>query len=322
MITIVICCAIIMIAVAVCIKRNKPSSYIQSVSTTLGVLGTFVGILLGLVDFDENNLTDSVPELIGGLKTAFVTSIVGMIVALLIKFFYKEEIDTTELTEKDVLTDILAELKVIHTDSERLSAEVQSVKYSVDDGFTRFAEEMAKQSTKELTEALKAVLTDFEVMVNDEVKEQMNLLYECTLNLAEWQIKHKEELEELHKLTQGEIQIRKQLNEAMDLVARTANAVKVMQNYLETLNKASEDIKMVVPRLAIITDRTFADLDKIVNQYEVQLEKTKAVSDEVNKSIEKFKKNLADTMNEFGKNLVGILKLYKDQIEEVKKRVS
>lgn len=51
---------------------------IPSVFTTIGVLGTFIGIYYGLKDFDENQITESIPPLLKGLKTAFLTSIFGI----------------------------------------------------------------------------------------------------------------------------------------------------------------------------------------------------------------------------------------------------
>ena len=55
---------------------------IPSVFTTLGVLGTFLGIYYGLQAFDTNNIDGSIAELLDGLKSAFITSIVGIIAAL------------------------------------------------------------------------------------------------------------------------------------------------------------------------------------------------------------------------------------------------
>ncbi len=48
----------------------------------LGVLGTFTGILIGLLNFDVTRIDDSVPELLAGLKIAFTTSIVGIAAAI------------------------------------------------------------------------------------------------------------------------------------------------------------------------------------------------------------------------------------------------
>lgn len=51
---------------------------------SIGVLGTFAGIFLGLLDFDTRQIEASVPALLEGLKLAFLTSIVGMALAVLL----------------------------------------------------------------------------------------------------------------------------------------------------------------------------------------------------------------------------------------------
>lgn len=56
---------------------------IPTVFTTLGVLGTFTGIYFGLLDFKTDNIDGSIQDLLEGLKTAFVTSIFGIILALI-----------------------------------------------------------------------------------------------------------------------------------------------------------------------------------------------------------------------------------------------
>lgn len=53
---------------------------------SFGVLGTFTGIFLGLAEFDANDIAGSVPILLGGMKTAFVTSITGMAFSTWYKF--------------------------------------------------------------------------------------------------------------------------------------------------------------------------------------------------------------------------------------------
>ena len=59
-------------------KRRKWIDQLPSIISTLGVLGTFLGITRGLVSFDTANLDESIPDLLGGLKTAFFTSLLGM----------------------------------------------------------------------------------------------------------------------------------------------------------------------------------------------------------------------------------------------------
>ncbi len=86
-----ICCTIIIIAFLVAlfyIRKVRPDDIkrkrnwmeqLPSLMSTLGVVGTFVGITAGLIAFNPNNLDASIPELLQGLKTAFFTSLLGMI---------------------------------------------------------------------------------------------------------------------------------------------------------------------------------------------------------------------------------------------------
>ena len=55
-----------------------------SAISTLGVLVTFLGITLGLLCFDAKHLPTSIPQLLEGLKTAFFTSLAGMIGSLIL----------------------------------------------------------------------------------------------------------------------------------------------------------------------------------------------------------------------------------------------
>ena len=60
------------------IKWPHIYSNLSNLFTSIGVLGTFTGITVGLLFFDEENITDSIPLLLRGLKTAFITSIIGI----------------------------------------------------------------------------------------------------------------------------------------------------------------------------------------------------------------------------------------------------
>lgn len=77
-------------------KHKKWIEQLPSIVSTLGVFGTFAGITKGLVTFDTANLDTSIPLLLGGLKTAFFTSLCGMFFSLILsrivaRKFEKEE---------------------------------------------------------------------------------------------------------------------------------------------------------------------------------------------------------------------------------------
>ena len=64
------------------IANRRWIEQLPSLVSTLGVLGTFYGITNGLLDFDSMDLQTSIPNLLDALKTAFFTSLAGMIGSL------------------------------------------------------------------------------------------------------------------------------------------------------------------------------------------------------------------------------------------------
>lgn len=66
------------------ISRRRWIEMIPSAISTFGVLGTFIGITLGLICFETSDLDKSIPNLLEGLKTAFFTSLAGMFGSLIL----------------------------------------------------------------------------------------------------------------------------------------------------------------------------------------------------------------------------------------------
>ncbi len=67
----------------------KTKKDLKSQIVSMGVLGTFVGIFIGLQAFDPNDITNSVNDILVGLKTAFFTSIVGMSLSTILSLIEK-----------------------------------------------------------------------------------------------------------------------------------------------------------------------------------------------------------------------------------------
>ena len=69
-------------------KKSKQAefvNYVPTLLTTLGIFGTFFGIVMGLWNFNQNNIEASIPPLLEGLKTAFITSLVGIFLSIIYK---------------------------------------------------------------------------------------------------------------------------------------------------------------------------------------------------------------------------------------------
>ena len=98
------------------VNRIIPYVYdtIPNVYTTIGVLGTFVGIYFGLRGFDENNITESIPTLLEGLKTAFTTSIWGISLSLVFGKISQVVLRSAELKLPSKANNELAALQEIN----------------------------------------------------------------------------------------------------------------------------------------------------------------------------------------------------------------
>ena len=73
---------------------------VPDILTSLGILGTFVGLVWGLKNFNPNDyaaMTSSVASLVDGIKVAFLTSIYG--IALSIVYTYGMKSEYSSLTE-------------------------------------------------------------------------------------------------------------------------------------------------------------------------------------------------------------------------------
>lgn len=108
-ITLPICVGIILFALIVCValilfwnkrkemqERKRTIDLFPTFLSTLGVLGTFWGITIGLSEFNTLNLDKSIPTLLEGLKTAFYTSLLGMISSMITNFIANKLYDNYE----------------------------------------------------------------------------------------------------------------------------------------------------------------------------------------------------------------------------------
>lgn len=71
-----------------CKARNAWPAFTQytpTLLTSVGILGTFTGIIVGLLDFDTAKIETSIGPLLEGLKTAFITSLLGMLLSIVFK---------------------------------------------------------------------------------------------------------------------------------------------------------------------------------------------------------------------------------------------
>jgi|GEM_PF-1018397 len=94
---------IILVLIDLILKKDLKAQIVS-----IGVLGTFVGIFIGLQNFDPTSMKESIYHILEGLKTAFATSILGMGSALFLSIYQKirDQISEDSKSEEEILIEI------------------------------------------------------------------------------------------------------------------------------------------------------------------------------------------------------------------------
>lgn len=100
-------------------RRAAFAEYVPVLLTSLGILGTFTGIVSGLLNFDIDNIDTSISSLLGGMKTAFITSVIGVFLSIILKTIFT--IGTKkEVTQEEKDIDIKNVIKNFYTQTDEL----------------------------------------------------------------------------------------------------------------------------------------------------------------------------------------------------------
>lgn len=149
---------------------------IPDIFTSLGILGTFVGLVWGLKNFQPNNyeaMTSSVASLVDGIKVAFLTSIYGIALSIIYTFGMKTEYSS--MTEN-----LQAFLEKFHScvmptaENESRNLLVSSQKNQ-----TAAMNQMAEQFSVQMAESFEKVITPTFVKMNDSLELLSTSVLRC-----------------------------------------------------------------------------------------------------------------------------------------------
>ena len=122
-----------------------------SILTVIGIFGTFFGIFIGLQAFEIENIEKSIPDLLEGLKLAFLTSLLGILSAIILKWkglYQTQKTDDPGDQTIDkfvtVLTNTL-KLETLTAAVEKVGAENRSILDKIKSGIADGQNDILKQ---------------------------------------------------------------------------------------------------------------------------------------------------------------------------------
>ena len=135
---------------------KKMLDLIPDILTSLGILGTFIGLVVGLKDFEPSNyeaMTASVSSLVDGIKVAFLTSIYGLSLSLVFSYALKSAYGS--------LMDRLAEFMdhFHNTVIPSAEAETRNIMVNYHEEQTKAIQKMSEQFSEHLANSFEKVIT-------------------------------------------------------------------------------------------------------------------------------------------------------------------
>jgi len=193
--------------------NNFATEYGPTILTMVGIFGCFLGIAIGLTDFDPAHVQESLPALVFGIKTSFWASVAGIFGALVIKFrlmiFGPPRTKTTGPIAGatiDDLANLLSRLQYSLAGQEdtTLLSQVKLMRQESRDGLTSlktsfdaFLQTAAENNSKALIQALQQVIRDFNAKINEQFGENFKQLNSAVERVLVWQEKYRQQMQEM-----------------------------------------------------------------------------------------------------------------------------
>lgn len=315
---------------------NRAESFtraVPNVLTSLGILGTFAGIVVGLMEFNPQDIDGSIELLLNGLKTAFLTSLVGMASSILLKICYsalsrKEDEAVAEVGPSDIYqvmseqlessNELLAAIK--GQDDSSLSTQVRSLRLDISDihkaGIVRqdqsdarqaefadklwtkmdnFGELLSKSATEQVINALKEVIVEFNDKLTEQFGENFKRLDESVKKLVIWQENYRQQLEDMgHKYQLG-----------VDAISSTEKSVA-------SINERAESIPVTMEKLHSVLEVGHGQ----VVELEHRLEAFKDLRDKAVEAMPQIREQMDNTMSVIGESVKAASNHYEGMLAE------
>ena len=303
-------------------KTGHKSDY-----TTLGMLGTFAGIAVGLFFFDSSNINNSIPQLLSGLKFAFVTSIVGLICSI----WHTKSSKNWDITEDnptdDLLKTIAKNIKVLGEDKESsIIGQIKLLRSDFGDFAKKVAESSAKSATKAIVEALTGVVKDFNQKITEQFGDNFKQLNEAVGRLLIWQEEYKnymdgfkDNLELVSDAIDKNSQAVQTLPEILEQIKETVSAadkeiVKLAQGLSdmhEVGKAATKTFPEVITAIKDVADKTILETKRLSDRAEKLVsevsERVKELTDESVNKIDEVGKQALTSIGDMGEKAKQVL---------------
>ncbi|HEC1759663.1 TPA: hypothetical protein R1698_001279 [Campylobacter lari] len=288
-------------------KRKSLHKSATSLLITIGICFTFYGISKGLANFDANNIEENLPQLIDGIKTAFLVSVEAVFFAILLKIialFLEKPFSDKENIEDDIgIEDVVAlqkeNLKINQENLSSFSQLLNAVKETNDNikllrmdnkqgfvdmknSFENFSKTMAENNSKAFIQALEEVIKDFNNKITEQFGDNFKQLNLAVGALLSWQENYKSYIEK---------------------------SESNMENLFSSLDKAIKDYSIVVDNSERFFNYTqsFENILKDILNQKIQMQNSIESLDKFLENIQNSTSSLIKEINDYKEQSLNIM---------------
>lgn len=264
--------------------------------TGLGILGTFVGLVLGVGGFDTST-TDavmvSITHLLGGMSTAFLTSIVGVLLSLLFSHFYKMYHDSADESLEDFVTafhdnnldgssnnaenqllgyqqqqtELMKNFATVVSEavSTSIANTMRTELVPIFDEMKSTVKEFSEIASQQQKDGLNQVVQEFIRCMNESLRGQFDELAATIQKTCEWQKASTEQMQKIvDSICDTSNEIEKVNAVSHQTVEEMNGFVTFLKEYQEKLHSEAELIQQQIANSNEISERQANYLDKLV----------------------------------------------------------
>ena len=231
-------------------KQYSKESVLGNIASTIGVLGTFVGISIGLWKFNPNDITSSVPLLLSGMKIAFATSIIGMAASIFMKYIALKNEDEENIDDiMELFNTMIAESRNVNNTLIENQKQTENVLNKVSEIWASHQENLTVELKSEILNLNNNIISKQEELIGEFKKlgEYFTLLNSGVNNLLTWQENYKETIENTTKELETVIQTIHNADESIESISKNSSLIKENnENLSEVLKEINKTQNVII----------------------------------------------------------------------------
>lgn len=285
----------------------------------LGLMGTFIGLTIGIANFDSSNsenIQSSIQTLLNGMSIAFLTSLVGMFLSIVNTGIDKHWRNATHLLIKDITDELdtqyfIDDLELMEYKQRKMLEfnDEDGNKVSVSSAIGHIMEENKSQ-----TAALSSFNTDLSTMLNNSLGEQIDKKLSPIMNSV---IEHIDKMAETVVTPANDLmeKVSTELKDSMTLIVEefrkrvSDTATQQLESISQSLTTASKSIDVLPEN---VTNAVESMKEAVAN---VQKSMLKLTEDIMSKQADLLA--LQESTTKESASLIENLKLGIDRLEQV-----